>query len=285
MPLRSRRSMKIRPPWSRRRCTQPATRTRSPTSPGAELTRPAGAVAVGAQRLTVPAPRSTQQGHASSASVGVALLAAVHVPHLVAVAHDHGRPGADAVGLLQLALAASGPPAPSPPGSRRGAAGGPGESRRATASGLASATYTGPPRPAPRVAGGQQDPLDAGGKADPGRGRPAELLDQQVVAPAAAQGALRAQPRRLELEHRARVVVQPAHQRRSPPRTRARRRPAAPAPRRSARRPRGPAGRAAAARPPSRPGCPDGRRRTRAAGSGRAARAPRRTARSSRARR
>ena len=30
MPERSRRSMKIRPPWSRRRCTQPATRAALP---------------------------------------------------------------------------------------------------------------------------------------------------------------------------------------------------------------------------------------------------------------
>ena len=61
---------------------------------------------------------------------------------------------------------------------------------------------------------GQQDPLDAGRPADAGRGRPAELLDQAVVAAAAAEAAWAPELVALELEHRARVVVEPAHQRR-----------------------------------------------------------------------
>ena len=70
-----------------------------------------------------------------------------------------------------------------------------------------------------------------------------------------------------ELEHRARVVVEPAHERRVDlVRARPRRR-AARAPRRSARRPRRRAGPAAAAPPPSPRACRRGRRRTRAAGS------------------
>ena len=44
-PVRSRRSMKISPPWSRRRCTQPATRTVSPARRGVELAGPGVAVA------------------------------------------------------------------------------------------------------------------------------------------------------------------------------------------------------------------------------------------------
>ena len=47
----------------------------------------------------------------------------------------------------------------------------------------------------------------------PGVGGAAELLDQPVVAAAAADAALGAQRARLELEHRARVVVQAAHER------------------------------------------------------------------------
>ena len=47
----------------------------------------------------------------------------------------------------------------------------------------------------------------------PGVGARAELLDEAVVAPAAADAALRAERVARELEDRARVVVQPAHER------------------------------------------------------------------------
>src|SRR3989304_6300154 len=55
------------------------------------------------------------------------------------------------------------------------------------------------------------DALDPGGPADAGRGPAAELLDQGVVAAAAADGALGALLLRLELEHGAGVVVEAAH--------------------------------------------------------------------------
>ena len=60
---------------------------------------------------------------------------------------------------------------------------------------------------------GEQHALDPGREADARRRRAAERLHQPVVAPAAAHAALRAQVGRLELEHRARVVVQAAHER------------------------------------------------------------------------
>ena len=61
---------------------------------------------------------------------------------------------------------------------------------------------------------GEQHPLDPGRPADAGRRRAAELLDQAVVAAAAADARLRAERVAGELEHRARVVVEPAHERR-----------------------------------------------------------------------
>ena len=54
----------------------------------------------------------------------------------------------------------------------------------------------------------------------PGVGRPADLLDQPVVAAAAADAGLRAERVGRELEHRARVVVEPAHERARRPRRR-----------------------------------------------------------------
>ena len=45
MPERSRRSMKISPPWSRRRCTQPATRAGVPVARRGQLAAPGVAVA------------------------------------------------------------------------------------------------------------------------------------------------------------------------------------------------------------------------------------------------
>ena len=104
------------------------------------------------------------------------------------------------------------------------------------------------------------------------RRRPAELLHQPVVAPAAAQLGLGAELRALELEHGARVVVEAAHERAD---RAGRRRPPGRAgrePRRSARRPRRRGARASSAPRPSPPACPRPWSRTRAAGSRRCAR-------------
>ncbi len=60
----------------------------------------------------------------------------------------------------------------------------------------------------------EQQPLDPGAEADARRRRAADLLDQAVVAAAAADGRLRADRLVHELERRARVVVEAAHERR-----------------------------------------------------------------------
>ena len=62
--------------------------------------------------------------------------------------------------------------------------------------------------------GREQDPLDPRRPADARGRRAAELLDEAVVAAAAADTGLRAERVARELEDRARVVVEPAHERR-----------------------------------------------------------------------
>ena len=111
-----------------------------------------------------------------------------------------------------------------------------------------------------------------------GVGGPAEQLDEPVVAAAAADPGLGAEPVAGELEDRARVVVEAADERAVERVGDARRRRAARGPRRSARRRRRRGGRASSARPPSPPGSRRGRSRRRASGSCRSARGPRRRA-------
>src|SRR5207237_236339 len=60
----------------------------------------------------------------------------------------------------------------------------------------------------------EQETLDARAEADSRRWSAADLLDQPVIAAAAADRVLRADRLVLELEGRARVVVQPTHERR-----------------------------------------------------------------------
>src|SRR5204862_2201922 len=64
------------------------------------------------------------------------------------------------------------------------------------------------------LADGEQQALEARAEADSGGRRAADLLDEPVVAAAAADRVLRADRLVLELEGRARVVVEPAHERR-----------------------------------------------------------------------
>ena len=138
-------------------------------------------------------------------------------------------------------------------------------------------------RPAPRtgrparrdrqLAGGQQDPLDAGRPAGGRRRRPAELLDQAVVAPAAADAGLGAERVAGELEHACACSSRGRAPASGRARRGSRRRRAARAPARSARRPRRSAGRAASARLVIDLAGARGRsRRTRASGSGRSGR-------------
>src|SRR5207253_5561900 len=60
----------------------------------------------------------------------------------------------------------------------------------------------------------EQKALDTGAETDPRCGRAADLLDQPVVASAAADRVLGADRLVLEFERRARVVVEPPHERR-----------------------------------------------------------------------
>src|SRR4051812_25710640 len=227
-PERSRRSMKIKPPWSRRRCTQPATRTCSPSR--AASSSPAQASRYGLARggLTPPAPRAARSS-VSNRSVSPShtapdvvhdglgrdelVLPALAVAELDAfVAEDGNVAGAAARGLLELPLHAA-PPELQP----RAAAGAPDVGGHAQRGRLV-------PRligdvdvdrrlHRRRLVGGHEHPLHAGRPPHSGRVRAADLLGQVVVAPAAAERVLRRLQRAgLVLEQRPRVVVQPAHE-------------------------------------------------------------------------
>ena len=196
-----------------------------------------------------------------------ALLAAVHVAQLGAAVglEDQHPPGADPGRLFELPLEAA-----------------PGQIDLGREPGVAQLDRQRHRPPAlPRVgdrdegvAPGrlvllverQQDPLDPGRPADRRRRRPAELLDQAVVAAAAAD--LRLRPERVadEGEDRPRVVVEAADQGRVDDVVDARRLEQRLDLARSARRPRPPARRRSSARSPSRPGPPRRRSRRRAAG-------------------
>src|SRR5205823_1264022 len=103
----------------------------------------------------------------------------------------------------------------SPPWSRRRAA----QPARVTRRPASSAR--GSPQPRSRQGIGDllvgeraEQPLEPGAEPDRRRGRPADLLDEVVVAAAAADRALRADRLVHELERRTRVVVEPADERR-----------------------------------------------------------------------
>ena len=213
IPERSRRSMKTTPPWSRRRWTQPATRTRSPSAPAA-LGAGVGAVARRAdhapQGLGQLAQRAPRAARRSSMSLTVATpascsrgptMTACRAPRLAAwrIMPFRLRPRRSPLAAQARARAA----APAAPAPRRAA---PASAHRqvaverrgllAGASPSIASTIRSMPAPKPM----------------PGVGRPAEGLDQAVVAAAAADGALGAEAVAGELEDRHRVVVEAAHQ-------------------------------------------------------------------------
>ena len=213
---------------------------------GGELAAPGVAVAVRPRR---PHSESLRDVVHDRAGLHCLLLSRLHVLQRGAlVAEDGNVAGAGAVRLLELALER----APAEFESRRvpRAARVGGEPER----GLAQLRLRVRDEQVERRRGlvrqraRQQDPLDARRPAHARRRRAADLLDQPVVAPAAADARLRAEVGGRELEHGARVVVQAAHERRCRPRTADRPRRAGRARRRSARSPRGRARRAAAAR-------------------------------------
>ena len=198
--------MKISPPWSRRRCTQPATRTSLPDVVGAQLAGPVRAVAVGSRRPHARLRPSRRPRPRTRGAAG----ARVHVLDLDLVSDNHDRTRAESVRLLQLPLHA-------PAGllHLRAQAAACGAARRA---GRRHGRRARPrtrrlPRSCSAVARRQQHPLDARRPAHARGRRAAQLLDQAVVAAAAAERRLGAEALGLELEHRARVVVEPAHER------------------------------------------------------------------------
>ena len=125
---------------------------------------------------------------------------------------DQDVAGADPVGVLELALEAAAGEVDL--GRQPGVAQLDGERHRPLALAESSAIATKASRPGRRLllVERQQDPLDPGRPADRRRRRPAELLDQAVVAAAAAD--LRLRPERVadEGEDRPRVVVEAADQ-------------------------------------------------------------------------
>ena len=101
-PVRSRRSMKISPPWSRRRCTQPATRTVSPTRAASSSPHQASRYSLARGGLTGSPCAMWCMTVPVSTSL---LLSRLHVLQRRAlVAEDRNVAGARAVGLLELAL-------------------------------------------------------------------------------------------------------------------------------------------------------------------------------------
>ena len=120
--------------------------------------------------------------------------------------------GADPVGVLELALEAA--PGEVDLGREPGVAQLDRQRHRPLAAGPSSAIATKASRPAASLllVERQQDPLDPGRPADRRRRRPAELLDQAVVAAAAADLRLGAERVADEGEDRPRVVVEAADQ-------------------------------------------------------------------------
>ena len=216
MPVRSRRSMKIRPPWSRRRWTQPATRTSESTRSPQHLPAPGVAVAVR------PAGRGTALAHASPpghlvdqvAGLDRALLAAVHVAQLGAPSASRisDPTGADPVGVFELALEAA--PAEVDLGREPGVAQLADQRHRALRAAPRRRSRRRRRARPPRSSSSSASRIRSIPAAQPtaGVGRPAELLDQAVVAAAAADLRLGAERVADEGEDRPRVVVEAAHQ-------------------------------------------------------------------------
>ena len=94
-PVRSRRSMKIRPPWSRRRCTQPATRTSLAGPARVERAAPGVAVGVGRRGAHQHVPPAQHLRDHRGRALDRLLLAALHVLQLDPLVAEHGNvPGA-----------------------------------------------------------------------------------------------------------------------------------------------------------------------------------------------
>ncbi len=202
--------MNTTPPWSRRRCTHPDTRTRSPrasATPAQVWLRYRDAPIIrsaprpgrpGAPRRCSPLSMSRTVATPSACS---------RAPTITA----WRAPSDDAWRIIAFRLRPRSSLSQRSPAARRRSTTGISSTRRSS-----SSTATKQSRRAAGVAvgrfQGQHDPLDARPEADAGGGRPAQGLDQAVVAAAAADGALGPQVVAGELEDGHRVVVEAAHE-------------------------------------------------------------------------
>ena len=109
MPVRSRRSMKIRPPWSRRRWTQPATRASESTRSASTWPHQVSRYPFGAQwrRLAHASPPVISSTRLPVSTVRCSPV--LHVAQLRGAVglEDEDAAGADPVGVLELALEAA----------------------------------------------------------------------------------------------------------------------------------------------------------------------------------
>ena len=251
-PVRSRRSTNTRPPWSRRRCTQPATRTCVADPRGAQTrrTRCRGSGSAAAPACRRPSAGTGEQLLPQAGERDLLLLAA-RMSRTAAAARSHssgptitthGAPRRSAWFIWPLRQRRRGPSSP-----RRPPRAAPTSARKTRGARLrlghdehelrAVAAARPPPR-RPRRARRPAPARSAPGRSPsrrPASASPPSCSIRPVVAPAAADAALRAERVGAELEHRARVVVEPAHQPRVELVVDRRRRRAAAAPRRSAR--------------------------------------------------
>ena len=106
MPERSRRSMKISPPWSRRLCTQPETRAGAPARSAERSPAPRVAVRVGARRALHRRPRSRRiRATTSPACTSFCSPACMSFRTVLSSLDHRNVASAEPVGLLELALA------------------------------------------------------------------------------------------------------------------------------------------------------------------------------------
>ena len=197
----SRRSTKTSPPWSRRVSAQPATVTRL-----AGVVRPQ----LAAHHVAPGHPDLYERAHDA-----VLLPAPPHLVRSVAARDDDGL-RTEPLRLRELPLHR----AASVVGVDRAALRPPlGDLRQEPAAQLR--LFAGDEEVEPRRLGSrtfalhrEQEPLEPGAEADAGRRRPTDRLDQAVVAAAAADRGVDVLLGPDELEGRARVVVEAAHERR-----------------------------------------------------------------------
>ena len=269
IPVRSRRSMKIRPPWSRRRLTQPATRTSESTRSGSTCAAPGVAVAVGAQRRRLGLDRRPPPVISSTRLPGSAGRCSP-----LSMSRSWALPSASRMRTRRAPIRSACLSWPLRPRPARSTSAESPAWRSSTASAIARCALARVGDRDEGVAPGrrllfvqrQQDPLDPGGEADRRRrrrrraARSGRRSGRRRRSPTAPRARRRRRRRSSACSSRGRGPGSGRRRRRCRPRR------AAPAPRRSARRPRPRAARRSSARSPSPPASPRRRSRRRAAG-------------------